>query len=517
MAEEFDLPWVQYEVFRQKAHLNLEGGQDAQARLFAELALGIAQKFGWTEKSKWIQEEFNVDQSLVPSSRPSPSTSTSFSKTNVVDSLSNIRQNEQLAALIHMSMQSIGVSDPKDQIRGLLDEMIQLFGADRGLVFLYDEKTSRPSNFLLGRSDNQVDLLSADNYSTKAIHEAFTTKKPFISNQTLTDNVDPSESVIAFNLRSILVVPLIANDEMLGIFYLDNNNVKGIFQEREKRFILSAANAVASAIKAGRAIKTEFEKRDLEKNLQLTGAVQNLLLPKSNRLKNDRGLEVEGHFQPATVAGGDWWWAESLPDGSTLAFLGDVTGHGAPSAMVTAVVAGIYYALSNTPIATEESNSTLDSIGHFLMLTDRNLHAQMGGEFLMAFSAVHLSKEKTLTIWGAGAPPIFIQQGSSEELTIVDCYGRNLGSGDVEGRPIASLPNFTGRLFVFSDGLLEIQSPTGAPISECALAKTFREQTDIKIFVENLRSQITSSQLRSPLGDDVSFVCLKQTSNPGAE
>lgn len=508
MAEEFDLPWVQFEVFRQKARLNRESGQYAQAGLFAELALGVALKYDWSAKANWIREEFEIDASSIGTSRPGPSSSSTHTGTTVVDSLSNIRQNEQLAALIHMSMQSIGVADPKDQIRGLLDEMIQLFGADRGLVFLYDAKTSGVSNFLLGRSDSKIDLLTAENYSTKAIQNAFETEEPYISNQGLTGGIDPSESVIAFNLRSILVVPLITNGEWLGVFYLDNNSVKGIFQESDKRFILSAASAVASAIKAGRAVKTEIEKRDLEKNLQLTGAVQSLLLPKTPRLK-ERGLEIEGHFQAATVAGGDWWWSETLPDGSSFAFLGDVTGHGAPSAMVTAVVAGMYYVVRNS--LTDTSNDPKAAISAFLKLTDHKLHSHMGAEFLMAYSAVHVAIDGTLTMWGAGAPPIVIREDGKPELTVVECYGRNLGTGEVRGEPLATIPGFRGRLFMFSDGLLEILAPSGSPISERSLASKFKNQDDLTRFSDEIRSMIESSQLQIPLGDDVSFVCLKRS------
>src|SRR5205814_3293064 len=47
-------------------------------------------------------------------------------------------------------------------------------------------------------------------------------------------------------------------------------------------------------------------------------------------------LTFAGFYQPAAQTGGDWWTWSELVGGKILLVIGDVTGHGVPSAMITA-------------------------------------------------------------------------------------------------------------------------------------------------------------------------------------
>jgi len=46
------------------------------------------------------------------------------------------------------------------------------------------------------------------------------------------------------------------------------------------------------------------------------------------------------HFKPPTQCGGDWWSFSELPDDRVMIIIGDVTGHGVGSAMITAAAKG---------------------------------------------------------------------------------------------------------------------------------------------------------------------------------
>ena len=56
------------------------------------------------------------------------------------------------------------------------------------------------------------------------------------------------QSVINFTLRSVLCVPLQYKDETIGVVYVDNRLVSGIFTEREKNLLAAFANTAAVAI-----------------------------------------------------------------------------------------------------------------------------------------------------------------------------------------------------------------------------------------------------------------------------
>jgi serine phosphatase RsbU (regulator of sigma subunit) len=77
------------------------------------------------------------------------------------------------------------------------------------------------------------------------------------------------------------------------------------------------------------------EKARIEQELEVAKTIQDTLVPTSDPV--DHGvLKFAGYYQPAAQTGGDWWTWSDLVDGKVLLVVGDVTGHGVPSAMITA-------------------------------------------------------------------------------------------------------------------------------------------------------------------------------------
>src|SRR5262249_45470105 len=82
-------------------------------------------------------------------------------------------------------------------------------------------------------------------------------------------------------------------------------------------------------------LRQTAEKATLEKELEVARTIQETLVPPNDTI--DRGfVQISGYFQPASQCGGDWWTYHDLKNGKVLVVIGDVTGHGVPSAMITA-------------------------------------------------------------------------------------------------------------------------------------------------------------------------------------
>jgi adenylate cyclase len=78
------------------------------------------------------------------------------------------------------------------------------------------------------------------------------------------------ESIVAFNLRSILCVPLKVKNELIGVIYADNRIRAGIFAESEKDLLEAFANQAAVAIENARlfsSLKNTLEEVTALKNL----------------------------------------------------------------------------------------------------------------------------------------------------------------------------------------------------------------------------------------------------------
>src|SRR5215216_2872988 len=82
------------------------------------------------------------------------------------------------------------------------------------------------------------------------------------------------ESIIAFNLRSILCVPLLVKSELIGVIYTDNRIRIGIFSESDRDLLLAFANQAAVSIENARLFTSL--KRSLEEVTELKNLMDNV-------------------------------------------------------------------------------------------------------------------------------------------------------------------------------------------------------------------------------------------------
>ena len=195
----------------------------------------------------------------------------------------------------------------------------------------------------------------------------------------------------------------------------------------------------------------------IQKDLELAGAVQQLLLPKFKTFEN-KYFKLSTHYQSTNHSGGDWWWFIELQDKSVLILMGDVTGHGVESSIVTASVAGTCWAFYNQ-LNLENVDSAVPMI---LTSLNKNLWAMEDGRFWMTFSILHMSpSSRKMTWWGAGAPPIFIMDQTGKT---VSHYIRSFALGtqpkiDIQCRSFDIEEK--SRVFLFTDGAFEFKDKTG--------------------------------------------------------
>jgi sigma-B regulation protein RsbU (phosphoserine phosphatase) len=86
-------------------------------------------------------------------------------------------------------------------------------------------------------------------------------------------------------------------------------------------------------------------KASLEREMSLARSVQESMNP-TRQIQEVGPFRVVGSCEPASECGGDWWTLRKLGGDRLLVVVGDVTGHGIPSAMVAATARGAVEAMS---------------------------------------------------------------------------------------------------------------------------------------------------------------------------
>lgn len=156
------------------------------------------------------------------------------------------------------ALQAVGAAinsslELQDVLQEVMDAIIALTGAERGFLMLLDEQTSE-LEIQIARNINRETIRERSfDVSRSIMQQVRETGEPIV---TINAQSDPrfsgSESVISYNLRSILCVPLKVRNTITGVIYADNRIAAGIFRDEDRDLLSNFANQAAVAIENAR-------------------------------------------------------------------------------------------------------------------------------------------------------------------------------------------------------------------------------------------------------------------------
>ena len=134
----------------------------------------------------------------------------------------------------------------------VMDTIVRLTGAERGFLMLRNEQNKLTTR--IARNWEQESINPSEFAISRTIMEKVVeTGEPVLSTNAVEDpRFGGQESVVAYNLRSILCVPLKVKNELIGLIYADNRVRSGIFSENERDLLTAFANQAAVAIENAR-------------------------------------------------------------------------------------------------------------------------------------------------------------------------------------------------------------------------------------------------------------------------
>lgn len=133
-------------------------------------------------------------------------------------------------------------------LRIVMDNIIKLTKAERGFLMLRDESGQMTTR--IARNWEQ-ESLHQNEYavSRTVIQRVIDTGESILTTNAQEDpRFGGQESIIAFNLRSLLCVPLKVKNDLIGVIYADNRIRSGIFTESERDLLGAFSNQAAIAI-----------------------------------------------------------------------------------------------------------------------------------------------------------------------------------------------------------------------------------------------------------------------------
>ncbi len=142
-----------------------------------------------------------------------------------------------LRRLHNFSERLMTTSSVDELLEALLDDIIELTGAARGVVLLVDpgEGDSGTPRVRASRNVKREAIEDPSGaISDSIVRQVLESKRPVIVSDALTDtNFSKSESVIALKLSSVMCVPLLSQGEIIGVIYVGNDEVKHLFHREQ--------------------------------------------------------------------------------------------------------------------------------------------------------------------------------------------------------------------------------------------------------------------------------------------
>lgn len=269
-----------------------------------------------------------------------------------------------------------------------------------------------------------------------------------------------------------------------------------------------AENFNLMAAEVSRLLSRTAENARMENELRTAKTVQETLFPES--LAQLGPLQISGFYEPASECGGDWWHYSQLGD-KILLWIGDATGHGAPSALITAAAksaASIIEWLNVGPAQAME-------------LLNGSIYECSRGQLMMTFFlASYDTTTGEVTYANASHEAPFLIRKSNEPLKRKDLIPLNevnnprLGQSRSTTYIESKIKLEPGDLMLFyTDGIPDIRNPKGESWGEREFVKAiinanqdFPTATDS---MERISTAFQKFRQGSSLVDDVTFFVVK--------
>ena len=142
-------------------------------------------------------------------------------------------QINRLEALYNVSRVLGSSLDLQTVLDQVMDAIIQLTGAERGFLMLRDDDGG--VTVKAGRNFDQQNLSDSDfRYSSTITHQVLDTGIPVLTTNAAEDpRFATQASIIGQSLRSIMATPLRARGNVIGVVYVDNRAIAGLFKDED--------------------------------------------------------------------------------------------------------------------------------------------------------------------------------------------------------------------------------------------------------------------------------------------
>lgn len=302
---------------------------------------------------------------------------------------------------------------------------------------------------------------------------------------------------------SLLVIPLLARNEVLGALFATKEVVRGFERDDIETISIFAAQA-AVAIDNARLFEQQVEKERLSRELSIAREVQRRLLPQS--IPQINGLSMAASSESALEVGGDYYDFVQL-DGNRLGvIIGDVSGKGTSAAFYMAEMQGIFQSVSRLAKSPREFLKHANTALAYSL--DRNVFISV------VYGIIDVDREEFVLARAGHCPVALISQTGEARFIRTQGLGLGLDRGELFEQSLVEevICLQPGDVFaLYTDGVVESRDATGEEFGYDRLLKTLGDNRheDAPGIHEAILKDLRSFLKGREYNDDMTLVIIK--------
>ena len=272
---------------------------------------------------------------------------------------------KRLKNLVKASQSLAGIESLDDLLPQLLDLAQEVTDAEASSILLYNQKLnvlefSLAKNETLGETTEQI----LKSNVTLQMGEGLAgwvavNRKPVIIQDVQQDTrfFKEADHYTGFYTRTLLCVPIVYGEELLGVIEVLNSKNKPCFNVEDEEILDSFAHLAGVAIIRSRLLQTQLKQQRLRIELEAASQIQSQFCPECPEMEG--GSNAWAVSLPAAFVGGDLYDIIPMPDGSWLVYVADVCGKGLPAALV---MVALWARIRSEALVQQEVDKVLESV-----------------------------------------------------------------------------------------------------------------------------------------------------------
>ena len=314
----------------------------------------------------------------------------------------------------------------------------------------------------------------------------------------LDDKLAHAASIIGQQIRAAVCAPLVVNDVVSGVLYLDFLAARGEVTSDDLRLIAQIARFAAVKLETTRLREEAIAKAKFEEELRTAYVIQSRLLPAA--LPALDGYEFAGTNKPCRTVSGDYYDVIVRPDGRIYFVIADVSGKGITAALVMTSLATAFNIFTRTDPTPAELVRELN-----VTLAPKTAPTK----FATLFAGLLDPATGRVEFTNAGhVPPLVVGRDGVQQLKTTDMVIGLFAAAQYRNQSVTLAPGDS--LVLFTDGVTEAENAAEEQLGLDPVATLLAPMhgTAAGALLHSIERHVAAFTCDAPAGDDVTMLAL---------